>query len=117
MMAGNPPASSSTTRTTTACRRLWRGSRTRVPERTARASRPERLGSHKDGGHPTVAHSHAKPGVRLAKLAPRHNLRNQDRSSGPAVTTGVALYSPMADLTGAKAAPYKLAATAFDDAG
>ena len=54
---------------------------------------------------------------RLPKAVAIDSLQNQDPASGPAVTTSVALYSPVADLTVANAAAYKLAATAFDDAG
>src|SRR5262245_38598542 len=54
---------------------------------------------------------------RLPRVAAVDSLRNQDPASGTAVTTSVALYSPKADLTGGQAAPYRLAATAFDDAG
>src|SRR5262245_27142506 len=54
---------------------------------------------------------------RLPKVVAVDSLRNQDPAMGPAVTTSVALYSPTSDLTGTKAAAYKLAATAFDDAG
>src|SRR5262245_31323383 len=54
---------------------------------------------------------------RLPKVVAIDSLRNQDPTTGPAVTTSVALYSPASDLTGTRAAAYKLAATAFDNAG
>jgi len=73
--------------------------------------------NYNDGGRSSSVKFDDKDYDRLPKVVAVDSLRNQDPSSGPAVTTGVALYSPMADLTGAKAAPYKLAATAFDDAG
>jgi len=53
---------------------------------------------------------------RLPKTAAIDSLQNQDPTTGSAVTTGVTLYSPVADLTVAQTAAYKVAATAFDDA-
>ncbi|MGE0131723.1 MAG: HYR domain-containing protein [Blastocatellales bacterium] len=54
---------------------------------------------------------------RLPKVAAIDSLQNQDPVSGPAVATDVAIYSPLADMTGVTQGGYKLAATAFDDSG
>lgn len=54
---------------------------------------------------------------RLPKVAAIDSLQNQDPATGPAVTTNVSIYTPLADMTAASAAIYKLSATVFDDAG
>src|SRR5262249_713400 len=54
---------------------------------------------------------------RLPKVSAIDSLQNQNPGSGPAVTTSVALYSPLADLTALSTSAYKLTATAFNDTG
>jgi hypothetical protein len=54
---------------------------------------------------------------RLPKTAAIDSLQNQDPVSGPAVTTDVSLYSPLADLSLVTPTAYKVAATAFDNTG
>ncbi len=54
---------------------------------------------------------------RLPKLVAIDSLQNQDPVAGPAVTTGVALYSPVADLVREQPAAFNLTATAYDNTG
>lgn len=73
--------------------------------------------NYNEGGQSSSARFDNTDYDRLPKVVAVDSLRNQDPALGPAVTTSVALYSPMADLTRTTAAAYKLAATAFDDLG
>ncbi|HKQ78687.1 MAG TPA: HYR domain-containing protein [Blastocatellia bacterium] len=70
-----------------------------------------------DGGQSSTVRFDNTAYDRLPMVVAADSLRNQDPALGSAVTTSFALYSPMADLTGAAAAAYTLAATAFDDLG
>lgn len=54
---------------------------------------------------------------RLPKVVAIDSLQNQDPFLGQAVATDLAIYSPLADMTGITQNEYKLAATAFDDSG